>query len=66
VDRTDWQALAEERLLAAQSLLAAQRWSTAYYIAGYAVECGLKSCIIARVTKEPGIIFDEKKFSEKC
>lgn len=29
----------------AQTLLSAGQWSGAYYIAGYAVECGLKACI---------------------
>jgi hypothetical protein len=41
--------LAEERLLDAAALLAANRWAGAYYFAGYAVECGLKACI-ARLT----------------
>ena len=50
-NRGDFQALAEERLADAASLLAAQRWSAAYYLAGYAVECGLKACI-AKLTRE--------------
>jgi HEPN domain-containing protein len=41
--------LAEERLLDAAALLAARRWAGAYYLAGHAVECGLKACI-ARLT----------------
>jgi hypothetical protein len=40
--RADWQQIAEERLLATQALLAAHNWPSAYYLAGYAVECGLK------------------------
>ena len=35
------QQLAEDRILDAASLLAVGRWSGAYYLAGYAVECGL-------------------------
>jgi HEPN domain-containing protein len=39
--------LAEVRLREAEILLAAGEWSGAYYLSGYAVECGLKA-IIAR------------------
>ena len=65
MNRAHWQALAEERLVAAQALLAAQQWSSAYYLAGYAVEFGLKSCILNYV-HTTGVIFVDKKFSEKC
>jgi hypothetical protein len=34
----------------ARALLAARRWSGAYYLTGYAVECALKACI-ARQTR---------------
>jgi HEPN domain-containing protein len=66
VDRTQWQRIAEERLVAANVLLAASCWSSAYYLAGYAVECGLKSCILVRVAASSELIFQEKRFSEKC
>jgi len=67
MNRSDLQKLAEDRLLDAAALLAAGRWAGAYYLAGYAVECGLKSCILSRVG-DTGVIFDEsqKKFSERC
>jgi HEPN domain-containing protein len=65
VNRAHWQALAEQRILAAQALLATQQWSSAYYLAGYAVEFGLKSCILVHV-ESTGVIFKEKKFSEQC
>jgi HEPN domain-containing protein len=45
VNRTQLQQLAEERVRDAEALLHAGQWSGAYYIAGYAVECGLKACI---------------------
>jgi hypothetical protein len=45
--------------------LAAQQWSGAYYVAGYSLECALKSCILAFIDRS-GIIFKEKKFAEKC
>lgn len=65
MNRTQLRQLAEDRILDASALLAAQRWAGAYYLAGYAVECGLKACIMARV-EATGAIFQDKKFSEKC
>ncbi len=66
MDRAEWQQLAEERALDAQALLAAHRWSGAYYLAGYAIECALKSCVLVRLVREPQVVFVEKRFSEKC
>jgi HEPN domain-containing protein len=57
--------LADIRLAEATALLAAGFWDGAYYLAGYAVECGLKACIMAYVERT-GAIFEDKKFSEKC
>lgn len=65
MNRAHWQALAEERIVAAQCLLAAHQWSSAYYLAGYAVEFGLKSCILVHV-ENTGVIFEQRTFSEKC
>ena len=66
--RADWQQIAEERLLAAQALLAARLWASAYYLAGYAVESGLKSCILVHVAAVPEVLFQEggNKFSADC
>ena len=66
--RADWQQIAEERLLAADALLTAKLWASAYYLAGYAVESGLKSCILARLGASPEILFQEggKQFSVDC
>jgi len=50
-NRADFQALADEPIADAATLVAAQRWSAAYYLAGYAIECGPKACV-ARLTKE--------------
>lgn len=66
MNRLQWQLLAELWLVDAKALLDAHRWSAAYYLAGYAVECGLKACILARLTAVPEAIFEDKKFSEKC
>ena len=63
--RAEWQQLAEGRILDAQALLnpAVGRWSGAYYLIGYAVECGLKSCVLALVGAHPEVIYEEKRFS---
>jgi hypothetical protein len=62
MNRIDLQALAEERALDAQALLNASRWSGAYYLAGYAIECGLKACI-AKLTELHD--FPDKDFVNK-
>lgn len=51
MNRTDLQRLAEERVADAKALLDAGRWSGAYYLAGYAVECALKACIAKRTNQ---------------
>lgn len=52
-------------MLDAEALLAAGRWSAVYYLTGYAVECGLKACVLAYVERT-GAIFLDRKFAEKC
>jgi hypothetical protein len=66
VTRADWQKLAIERVKDARALLAAKRWSAAYYLAGYAVECGLKACVLVRLAAEPGLLFEDRRLSDKC
>ncbi len=66
VNRAHWQRLAEERVVDAQILLRSQRWHAAYHLAGYAVECGLKACILARVDRDSGVIFAAKDFLNNC
>ena len=51
MNRTDLQSLAELRIKEAQILLSVASYPGAYYLAGYAIECALKSCI-AKQTKE--------------
>jgi HEPN domain-containing protein len=65
VNRVELRRLAEDRILDAAALLAAGRFSGAYYLAGYAVECGLKACIMAHV-ESTGAIFQDRKYAEKC
>ncbi|HEX5446404.1 MAG TPA: HEPN domain-containing protein [Pirellulales bacterium] len=61
----DLKQIAEERLKDAGILLAAGQWGGAYYLAGYAVECGLKACIIRNIERT-GALFEDRKFAEKC
>ncbi len=66
VDRFQWQQLADRWILDAKAMLDAKRWSAAYYVAGYAVECALKACILKRLGANPEVIFDNRRFSENC
>jgi HEPN domain-containing protein len=63
VNRAELQQLANDRIRDAKTLLAGKRWSAAYYLAGYAVECALKACI-AKLTKPDE--FPDRTFAEKC
>ena len=64
-NRQEAQQLADEWAVDAKILLDAGRWHEAYYLAGYAVECGLKACVLAYVERT-GIIFQDKRSAEKC
>jgi HEPN domain-containing protein len=46
VDRKQLQNLARIRLKDAKALLGRKRWSGAYYLCGYVIECALKACIL--------------------
>jgi hypothetical protein len=63
MNRVQLRQLAEDRILDAACLLAGDRWAGAYYVAGYAAECGLKACIMAHV-EAIGAIFQDRKFSQ--
>jgi hypothetical protein len=65
MNRAELQWLARERIEEAKALLAAKKWSGAYYVAGYSVEYALKSSILAFVERT-GFIFVEKKSAEQC
>lgn len=49
MNRSDLQLLAEERLWDCKVLLDSGRFSAAYYLGGYAAECGLKACIAKNI-----------------
>src|SRR5262245_37008333 len=65
VNQSELQKMAEERLLDAKTLIEGGRWEFAYYAAGYAVECGLKSCILARMI-HTAWVFEEKWDAKVC
>ena len=65
VNQAELQKLAEERLKDAKTLIEGGRWEFAYYAAGYAVECSLKSCILARMI-HTGLVFDEDHKPKDC
>jgi len=58
MNRIDFQTVAEVRLEESRVLLAAGFSEGAYYLAGYAVECALKSCIAKRTREHD---FPDKK-----
>ena len=67
MNRAHWQSLAEERVLDADVLLQAGRWAGAFHLIGYAVESGLKSCVLAYMeNSNADVIFRERKFSDNC
>lgn len=45
----EWQGLAQSRIEDAEILLRNERFSAAYYLAGYAVECALKARIASLI-----------------
>lgn len=65
MNRAELRQLATDRVEDARILLDHGRWTAAYYLVGYAVETGLKACIL-RFVDETGVIFTDKKFAEKC
>lgn len=65
MNRALLQRLCDERLEDARVLLEQKRWPASYYIAGYSLECALKSCILAYIERT-GIIFEDKKFAQNC
>jgi HEPN domain-containing protein len=51
VNRADFQDLADSRIAEAKWLITGGMYESAFYMAGYAVECGLKACI-AKLTNQ--------------
>jgi hypothetical protein len=66
LNQADLRRLTEERIKDAASLIKGHRWEFAYYAAGYAVECALKSCLLARMVNTGWIFDEETKKIEDC
>ncbi|HXJ96507.1 MAG TPA: HEPN domain-containing protein [Terriglobia bacterium] len=49
--RSDFQWLAKTRIQEAKALLEKGLFDGAYYLAGYAVECALKACIVKKIRR---------------
>lgn len=63
MNRSDLQQLADDRVVDAEALLSTDRWSGAYYVCGYAVECALKACIAKKTNLHD---FPDKTVVEKA
>jgi HEPN domain-containing protein len=62
VNRVDLQQLAELRLADARTLLNANAFAGAYYLAGYAIECALKACVAKQIQQ---FDFPEKRLVDR-
>jgi hypothetical protein len=58
MDRQHLQKLARMRLQDAKSLLGRKRWSAAYYLSGYVVECSLKACLLKHLGESSSLFGD--------
>jgi hypothetical protein len=66
VNQAELRQMAEERIKDAKALLKGKRWEFAYYTAGYAIECALKSCLLARMTLTGWVFNEEVKRVDAC
>lgn len=64
IRKSDFESLADMRIREAKILLDAGEYDGAYYLAGYAVECGIKVCIIKKLMTSDS--WPEKRFSDNC
>ncbi|MFT3987218.1 hypothetical protein [Aestuariivirga sp.] len=60
--RADLQKLAEQKIEDASLLLANNRFGNAFYLAGYAIEIGLKACISKQIIAQ---MIPSKQFVDK-
>ena len=65
MNQAELQRLATERIADAKVLLDGNRWEFAFYTAGYAVECALKSCVLKRMVYTAWV-FEEKWKAQDC
>jgi hypothetical protein len=65
VNQAELRQMALMRLRDAKVLLNGGRWEFAYCVSGYAVECALKSCLLARMI-HTAWVFEEKWKASDC
>ena len=65
MNQAELQELVEVRLKDAEMLIEGGRWEFAYYAAGYAVECALKSCVLSRMIYTAWV-FEERWNADNC
>jgi hypothetical protein len=65
VNQAELRQMALLRIRDARVLLKGGRWEFAYYVSGYAVECALKSCLLARMV-HTAWVFEEKWKASDC
>jgi HEPN domain len=66
LNQAELQQMAEERIKDAKALLDAGRWEFAYYVAGYSIECALKSCVLSRMVVSGWVFKEQTKKVDEC
>jgi len=66
VNQAELRQMAEERIRDSKALIDGGRWEFAYYVAGYAVECALKPCLLARMIHTGWIFEEDVKKVDDC
>ena len=66
MNQAELRQMAEERIKDAKALLKGIRWEFAYYSAGNAVECALKSCLLSRMVLTGWVFEEQVKRVDDC
>ena len=64
MDKKQLQKIAKMRLQDARALLGRKRWSGAYYLSGYVIECALKACLLKHLG-ESDAVFGEPGYLKR-
>ena len=65
MNQAELRRMALLRIRDAKVLLNGRRWGFAYYVSGYAIECALKSCLLARMI-HTAWVFEEQWKASNC
>jgi hypothetical protein len=66
VTQAKLQHMAVERIADAKLLIDGGRWWYGYYVAGYAVECALKACVLAQMVATGWVFMEDEKKLREC